>query len=48
MADGNDGQIIENEFYQTNKYYYDDKRRLIKIEFYDIDKLMTVYEFEYD
>jgi hypothetical protein len=44
----NDGQIIEDEFYQSNKYYYDNKGRPIKTEFYDIGKLMTVYEFAYD
>ncbi|MFZ1800087.1 MAG: hypothetical protein WAU24_09515 [Chitinophagaceae bacterium] len=44
----NDGQIIGDEFYQSNKYYYDGKGRLIKKEFYDIGKLMTVYEFTYD
>jgi len=44
----NDGQIIEGEFYQENKYYYDDKGRSIKTEFYDIGNLVVVYEFEYD
>ncbi len=44
----NSGDIIEDEFYQANKYYYDDKRRLLKTEFYDLGKLMTVYEFTYN
>jgi len=44
----NDGQIIEDEFYQINKYYYDNKGRPTKTEFYDIGNLVTVYEFSYD
>ena len=44
----NDGQIIEDEFYQSNKYYYDNKGRASKTEFYDIGRLKIVYEFQYD
>ena len=44
----NDGKIIEAEFYQTNKYYYDSKRSPIRAEFYEVGKLMVVYEFTYD
>lgn len=43
----NNGDIIEDEFYQTNKYYYDDEGHQIKTEFYEVGKLMTVYEFKY-
>jgi hypothetical protein len=44
----NDGQLIEEEFYQSNKYYYDSKGRHSKTEFYDIGKLNIVYEFVYN
>jgi hypothetical protein len=44
----NDGQIIEDEFYQSNKYYYENKGRASKTEFYDIGRLRIVYEFQYD
>jgi hypothetical protein len=43
-----DGQLIEDEFYQINKYYYDSKGRSVKTEFYDIGNLKTVYEFKYE
>lgn len=45
---GDDGQIIEDEFYQINKYFYDSKGRVSKTEFYDIRKKIAVYEFEYN
>jgi hypothetical protein len=56
----NDQQIIEKEwkeyflsysdgpFYDVNKYSYDNRGRLLKIEYYSDNKLKTVYEFEYD
>lgn len=44
----NNGQIIEDEFYQANKYYYDSKGRPLKTESYDLGKLMTIYEVRYD
>ncbi len=44
----NDGQIIDDEFYQSNKYYYDIYGRPLKTEFYDIGRLMTIYQFVYD
>lgn len=44
----NTGEIIEDEFYQANKYYYDSKGRPLKTEFYDLGKLMTIYEFTYN
>lgn len=42
------GKIADDEFYEMNKYYYDNKDRLIKTEFYDLGKLMRIYEFQYD
>lgn len=44
----NDGQFVEDEFYQSNKYYYDSKGRPLRTEFYDLGKLKTVYEFTYN
>lgn len=42
------GKIDNDEYYQINKYFYDDKGRQLKTEFYDIGYLMTIYEFKYD
>jgi hypothetical protein len=44
----NNGEIVEDEFYQANKYHYDTKGRLLKTEYYDLGKLITVYEFVYE
>ena len=43
-----DGQYVNDEFYQVNKYFYDDKGRSAKTEFYDIGNLRNVYEFKYE
>lgn len=45
---GKNGKIDNDEFYQINKYFYDDKGRPLKTEFYDLGNLMTIYEFKYD
>jgi hypothetical protein len=42
------GEVIQDEFYQANKYYYDNLGRPLKTEFYDLGKLMVIYDFEYD
>jgi hypothetical protein len=42
------GEIVYDDFYQTNKYYYDNIGRPAKTEFYELGKLQIVYEFTYD
>jgi len=48
------GQWINAEFNQGNRYFYDSQGRPIKTEYYQLDeyyrseKLITVYDFQYD
>jgi hypothetical protein len=48
------GQWINAEFNQGNRYFYDSQGRQIKTEYYQLDehyrfeKLITVYDFQYD
>ncbi|UAY53140.1 hypothetical protein [Ferruginibacter albus] len=49
-----DGQWINAEFNQGNRYFYDSRDRPIKTEYYQLDehyrseKLIIVYDFQYD
>jgi hypothetical protein len=41
-------EIIEDKFYNVNKYYYGNRGQRVKTEFYFDNKLRTIYEYKYD
>ena len=51
---GENGQWINAEFNQGNRYFYDRQGRPIRTEYYQLDhyyhseKIITVYDFQYD
>jgi hypothetical protein len=41
-------EIVYDEFYQVNKYSYDNLGRPLRTEFFELGKLEVIYDFEYE